>query len=301
MQPDAQHGRAAAAALEMGFQRLQEPAEHTRQRLQPLDGPLEFERLLEALLWNDREKRPRILAARTALPPHTCLSEPRGHGRRGQCRDLAESAKTPATERGKHGNSREGDRERTRARGRGGGRLVMRENRQPLNRQRCERGCFGAWVDHRDRLAGGTGKQPCGGACARNGHAHAQSAIGSGPTQCLAHRARIAKQPRHTAEVKDNLPGRRSASPCSAGPDSADLRSIESLAPCNIQGTWSVNFDSRRELARDLHHDVDRAPVNRVHSAKHPSSFTATLSPRPSRPHRPVVSARRRAWPRPDR
>ena len=99
MQPDVQHGGTAPAALEMGLQRLQEPAEHKGQRLQPLDGPLEIERLLEALLGDDGEERPRILAARKALPPHAFLPEPRGHGGGWQCRNLAEGAKAPAAKR----------------------------------------------------------------------------------------------------------------------------------------------------------------------------------------------------------
>ena len=183
---------------------------------------------------------------------------------------------------------------------RGCDRFVRRENRQPLNRQLRERGRFGAWADDRDRPAGGTHKQPCSGACARNGHAHAQPAIGSGPTERLAHRARIAKQPRQAAEIKDNLPG---------------LRSIE--------GTRAAHLDSRRELARDLDsarrsHSRQQRKQRRTYAA----SFTATehrdteipktcgfrsrclgtsaprdhwTSPRPSLPPPPVASARRRA------
>ena len=49
-------------------ERLHQPAEHERERLEPFDRPLEFERLLEPLLRRRRHERPRVLAARDALP-----------------------------------------------------------------------------------------------------------------------------------------------------------------------------------------------------------------------------------------
>jgi hypothetical protein len=98
MQPDVQHGGAAAAAVQVRRQRRHEPAEHEGQRFQPLDRPFEIERLLESLLGHRRQQRPRIAAARQALPPHTALSEPRGHRIGRQRGDVAEGAKAPAAE-----------------------------------------------------------------------------------------------------------------------------------------------------------------------------------------------------------
>ena len=93
-----QHGRAAIAALEMRFERLQQTAEHERQRLEPLDRPLEIERLLEALLGHGRHERSGILTAREPLPSHARLPETRGHIVGRQRREIAERAQTPAFE-----------------------------------------------------------------------------------------------------------------------------------------------------------------------------------------------------------
>ena len=56
---DVQHRRAAIAALEPRGQRLEQPREHERQRLEPLDRPLEIERRLEPLVRQHRHERPR--------------------------------------------------------------------------------------------------------------------------------------------------------------------------------------------------------------------------------------------------
>jgi len=78
VQSNVQYGRAAAATIELGFQWIEEPTEHKRQRLQPLDGPFKIERLLEAFLLDDGKKRPRILTTGQTLPPHALLPQPRG-------------------------------------------------------------------------------------------------------------------------------------------------------------------------------------------------------------------------------
>ena len=80
-------------------ERLQQPAEHERQRLEPLDRPLEIERLLEALLGHRRHERSGVLAAREPLPPHTGLPEPRRDVVGRQRRQIAQRAQAPAAER----------------------------------------------------------------------------------------------------------------------------------------------------------------------------------------------------------
>ena len=63
---DVQHRRAAIAPLEPRRQRLEQPRQHERQRLEPLDRPLEIERRLEPLLGgvgtSGRTSSPRAIA-----------------------------------------------------------------------------------------------------------------------------------------------------------------------------------------------------------------------------------------------
>ena len=54
MQPHVQHGRAAIALLQVRLERLHQPPEHERQRLELLDRPFEIERLLESFFRNGR-------------------------------------------------------------------------------------------------------------------------------------------------------------------------------------------------------------------------------------------------------
>jgi hypothetical protein len=83
-------------------------------------------------------------------------------------------------------------------------------------------------------------RQPCNGAGTRNGHPHAQTATGRGPDQFVAHRARIAKQPRQAAEI-------------------------------DRDGSRPVHLDSRRELARDLDQRLRCAAFRGIKSAEHGS------------------------------
>ena len=100
VQPHVEHRRAAIAAFEVGRQRLDEAAEHERQRLEPFDRPLEIERLLEAFLGHRGHERRGVFAAREPLPLHAGLAEARGHVGGRQRRHLAERAQAPAAERG---------------------------------------------------------------------------------------------------------------------------------------------------------------------------------------------------------
>ena len=63
---------AAIAPLETRRQRLEQPRQHERQRLEPLDRPLELERRLEALLGKRRHERTHVFAARDRLPASPC-------------------------------------------------------------------------------------------------------------------------------------------------------------------------------------------------------------------------------------
>ena len=71
-----EHRGAAIGALETLGQRLEQPRQHERQRLEPFDRPLELERGLERNLIDPRHHRPRIHAARERLPQRAALAEP---------------------------------------------------------------------------------------------------------------------------------------------------------------------------------------------------------------------------------
>jgi len=100
VQPDMEHSRTTSATIELGFQWRQESFQYERQRLQPLNGPLKIERLLEGLFWDNRKQWPQVLTACKALPLHTLLPKPSGDSRGRQCRHVAERAKSPAAKRG---------------------------------------------------------------------------------------------------------------------------------------------------------------------------------------------------------
>ena len=132
----------------------------------------------------------------------------------------------------------------------------------------------------------------------------------SGPTERFAHRARIAKQPRQAAEIKDNLPGLRSM-PLAYG----QLISIRG-EPSAQRPRWARRSHQSRfsgvELARDhtqlqspsvgtpRHRDTEDMWISCT-APRHLRRLviTATMSPRPSLPPRPVASARRHARSRP--
>ena len=98
MQTDVQHGCAPTTALEMRRQRLEQPPEHERQRLEPVDRPFEIERLLEPLLRHLGPQRPRILATCEALPACPTHAQSRSHAVNGQRRQLTQCADPPTTE-----------------------------------------------------------------------------------------------------------------------------------------------------------------------------------------------------------
>jgi len=94
-----QHRRAAVAPLEARRQRLEQTRQHERQRLEPLDRPLQLQRRLEPLLFEGRHQRPDIVAARDRLPDERLAAEPRREIPRRQRRQLAERLHAPAPER----------------------------------------------------------------------------------------------------------------------------------------------------------------------------------------------------------
>ena len=97
-QAQVQHGRAAIAVLEALAERIEQPREHERERLEVRDGPLQFERRLEGLFLERGHERPRVFAARQALPADAVLPQPLreiGGRQRGQ---FAQRAQAPAGE-----------------------------------------------------------------------------------------------------------------------------------------------------------------------------------------------------------
>src|SRR5206468_10872421 len=100
---DVENSRAAVAALETDRQRLEKPREDERQRLEPVDRPLEIERRLEPLVRKRRHERPLILAARNRLPHERLRSEARGEIGRWERGELAEGFETPVSEYGQVG------------------------------------------------------------------------------------------------------------------------------------------------------------------------------------------------------
>jgi hypothetical protein len=93
-----QRDDAAVLAFEPLAQRLEQPREHERQRLELVERPLELERLLEARGHTRRHQRARVFAARQPLPAHALLPQPRRQFGRRQRRHIAERAETPSGE-----------------------------------------------------------------------------------------------------------------------------------------------------------------------------------------------------------
>ena len=71
--------RGPIAPRQMRLERFHQTAEHERQRLEAVDGPLEIERLLEPLPGQRGHERTRILAARQPLPRDPFLPQTRRH------------------------------------------------------------------------------------------------------------------------------------------------------------------------------------------------------------------------------
>ena len=76
-QLEVEDGRAAIAAFETDRQRLEEPRQHERQRLEAFHRPFQLERGFEALFGQRRHERRRVLAARDRLPGQRMLAEAR--------------------------------------------------------------------------------------------------------------------------------------------------------------------------------------------------------------------------------
>ena len=95
-----QHGHAAVAALEADRQRLEQPREHERQRLEALDRPLEIHGRLEPLL----RQHPARAAGRRRLAPGPATAGPARPSRAdrsagGSAAQLAERPEPPALKR----------------------------------------------------------------------------------------------------------------------------------------------------------------------------------------------------------
>ena len=97
-----EHGRRAAAPLQVRAHRVEQAPEHERQRLESFDGPLEIEVRLEGFLRHERDERPGIFAARQPLQTDAGLAEARRELRRWQRRQIAERPHAPPRERLHH-------------------------------------------------------------------------------------------------------------------------------------------------------------------------------------------------------
>ncbi len=183
VQAHVEHGGAAAAAIEMRRQRLEQPAQDERQRLQAVDRPLEIERLLEALLRHCGQQRPRILASRQPLPPDARLPETGGDGIGRQLRDIAERPQSPLSECRQFIGI--------------GGQQSERQGGQGV---RCP-----TVINHGDVVRRAVRKQPCRGRRAGNGDADVQIAPGGGALQLVGDGARAAEQPRETAQIERDI------------------------------------------------------------------------------------------------
>ena len=78
-QQDVQHRGAAVAPFEARRQRLEQPRQHERQRLELLDRPFEIHRGFEPFFGDVGDQRTRVLTARNGLPDEPALTEPRRH------------------------------------------------------------------------------------------------------------------------------------------------------------------------------------------------------------------------------
>src|SRR3954470_6832853 len=76
VQSDVEYGRAAIPLFEVPFERLHQPSEDERERLEPVDWPFEIERLLESLFGHRRHEWQRVFPGGDALPPHARLAKP---------------------------------------------------------------------------------------------------------------------------------------------------------------------------------------------------------------------------------
>ena len=88
-----QRRRAAVAAFQPHRERFEQPREHERQRIEPFDRPLQFDRRLEAFVRERRHERADIRAARDHLPVETLWSEAGGEiggGKRGEITERSE-------------------------------------------------------------------------------------------------------------------------------------------------------------------------------------------------------------------
>ena len=94
-EPHVQDRRTAIAPLEPRRQRLEQPRQHERQRLEPVDRPVEIDRPVEALLRQIRYQRADVVAARERLPQEAVLTEPCGQIGGGQRGELTERVEAP--------------------------------------------------------------------------------------------------------------------------------------------------------------------------------------------------------------
>jgi hypothetical protein len=128
-------------------QRLEQPREHERQRLEPFDRPLEIERRFEALRFERRDERADVFAARDRLPRHRRPAEPRDEFVRGQRGQLPKRFQSPMFER-----------RARKARRVFGIKIFLRAQRAPrsivdvdvfddVDRDRCQRVRFAARLD----------------------------------------------------------------------------------------------------------------------------------------------------------
>ncbi len=227
MQPHVQHGRAAIALHQVRFERLHQPTQHERQRLEFLDRPFELERLLESFFRNGGHQRTPIFSASQTLPVCVLTAKACREIVGRQCREIAERSQTPTAEGGEL------------IRDSGFGIRDSIQITKQCDRQRRYSSGLVARLDDREPGSIPHEQSRCG-SRARNRNAHAQSAIGSRPSQLLCNRSGFAKQPRQAAQIQHDLRG-------------------------------AAHLDSRRELTRHLRQHIRRSTFYRRQRTEHRS------------------------------
>src|SRR5205085_2977655 len=96
---DDERGGSAIAPLEVRGNRLEQPAEHERERLEPLDRPLEIQVRFKPFVWQHRDERPVVFAAGQPLQPRAISAEAGGDLGTRQRGERPERGDAPAGER----------------------------------------------------------------------------------------------------------------------------------------------------------------------------------------------------------
>ena len=189
------HGRQVQRGKPLG-DRLADPREHERQRLEPFHRPLEVQRLLDGRLGLGRDERLQVLPAGQPLPHHAGLPQPLRQRPGGQPRQIAQRLQAPALKPVGHRRSRLRS-------GTAGARHIGPGRKPPQDAERDgrHRRAFAARRHHRD--AGPRQRQQQGGRPRRrNADVGVQPAVRRRAPQFIADLRGRAEQPAKAADVE---------------------------------------------------------------------------------------------------